>query len=79
MLKLKLAEFSRDPLEWPEWSCLFLSTVHAANIDGSLEMNHLKTMGTGKAKEVIAVLDYTGELYDIAWNTLLRTLGAYKW
>ena len=31
--KLKLAEFSGDPLEWPEWSQLFQATVHAANID----------------------------------------------
>ena len=54
--KLKLAEFSGDPLEWPEWSGLFLSTVHAANIDTSLKMNHLKTLVTGKAKEVIAGL-----------------------
>ena len=28
--KLKLAEFSGDPLEWPEWSQLFQATVHAA-------------------------------------------------
>ena len=45
--KLKLAEFSGDPLEWPEWSGLFISTVHAANIDTSLKMNHLKTLVTG--------------------------------
>ena len=70
--KLKLAEFSGDPLEWPEWSGLFLSTVHAANIDASLKMNHLKTLVTGKAKEVIAGLGYTGDMYDIAWNTFGR-------
>ena len=34
--KLKLAEFSGDPLEWPEWSQLFQATVHAANIDDSV-------------------------------------------
>ena len=68
--KLKLAEFSGDPLEWPEWSGLFLSTVHTADIDTSLKMNHLKTLVTGKAKEVIAGLGYTGDLYDVAWNTL---------
>ena len=47
--KLKLAEFSGDPLELPEWSQLFQATVHAANIDDSVKMNHLKTMVTGKA------------------------------
>ena len=73
--KLKLAEFSGDPLEWPEWSGLFLSTVHAANIDASLKMNHLKMLVTGKAKEVIAGLGYTGDMYDIAWNTMVAHFG----
>ena len=45
--KLKLAEFSGDPLEWPEWSQLFQATVHAANIDDSVKMNDLKTMWRG--------------------------------
>ena len=36
--KLKLADFSGDPLEWPEWSQLFQATVHAANIDDSVKM-----------------------------------------
>ena len=73
--KLKIAEFSGDPLEWPEWSGLFLSTVHAANIDTSLKMNHLKTLVTGKAKELIAGLGYTEDMYDIAWNTLVAHFG----
>ena len=73
--KLKLAEFSGDPLEWPEWSGLILSTVHAANIDTSLKMNHLKTLVTGKAKEVLAGLGYTGDMYDVAWNTLVAHFG----
>ena len=69
--KVKLTEFSGDPLEWPEWSGLFLSTVHAANIDASLKMTHIKVLVSGKAKEVIAGLGSTGEMYDIAWNTLV--------
>ena len=75
LLKLNLAEFSGDPLEWPEWSGLFLSTVHAANIDTSLKMNHLKTLVTGEAKEVIAGLGYAGDMYDFAWNTLVAHFG----
>ena len=66
--KLKLAEFSGDPLEWPEWSQLFQATVHAANMDDSVKMNHLKTMVTGKAKEAIAGLGYTAEMYNVAWK-----------
>ena len=70
--KLKLAEFSGDPLEWPEWSQLFQATVHAANIDDSVKMNHLKTKVTGKDKEAIAGLGYTAEMYDVAWKVLVR-------
>ena len=73
--KLKLAEFSGDPLEWPEWSQLFQATAHAANIDHSVKMNHLKTMVTGKAKEAIAGLGYTAEMYNVAWNVLVRNFG----
>ena len=73
--KLKLAEVLGDSLEWPEWSGFFLSTVHAANIDASLMMNHLKTLVIGKAKEFIAGLGYTGDMYDIAGNTLVAHFG----
>ena len=73
--KLKLAEFSGDPLEWPEWSQLFQATVHAANMDDSVKMNHLKTMVTGKAKEAIAGLGYTAEMYNVVWNVLVRNFG----
>ena len=73
--KLKLAEFSGDPLEWPEWSQLFQATVHTANIDDSVKMNHLKTMVTGRAKEAIAGFGYTAEMYNVAWNVLVRNFG----
>ena len=73
--KLKLAEFSGHTLEWREWSGLFLSTVNDANIDSSLKMNHLKTLVTGEAKEVIPGLGYTGDMYDVAWNTLVAHFG----
>ena len=73
--KLKLAEFSGDPLEWPEWSQLFQATVHAANMDDSVKMNHLKTMVTSKAKEAIAGLGYTAEMYNVAWNVLVQNFG----
>ena len=73
--KLKLAKFSGDPMEWPEWSQLFQATVHAANMDDSVKMNHLKTLVTGKAKEAIAGLGYTAEMYNVAWNVLVRNFG----
>ena len=73
--KLKLVEFSGNPLEWPEWSQLFQATVHAANMDERVMMNHLKTMVTGKSKEAIAGLGYSAEMYNVAWNVLVRTCG----
>ena len=73
--KLKLAEFSGDPLEWPEWSQLFQATVHAANMDENVKMNHLKTMVTGKVKEAIAGPGDTAEMYNVAWNVLVRNFG----
>ena len=33
--------------------------------------HHLKTLVTGIAKEVIAGLGYNGDMYDVAWNTLV--------
>ena len=75
MPKLKLAEFSGDPLQWPEWSLLFQATVHAANSNESVKMNHLKPMVTGKAKEAIAGLGYTAEMYNVTWNDLIRNFG----
>ena len=71
---LMLAELSGDPYEWPEWSGIFLYG-HAANIDTGLKMNHLKTLVTEKAKDAIAGLGYTGDRYDVAWNTLVDQFG----
>ena len=69
--KQKLSESSGDPLGWREWSQLFHVTIHAAKMDDSLKMNHLKTMVTGKTKEAISELEYTAELYNVAWNVLI--------
>ena len=43
-------------------------------MDDSLKMNHLKTMVPGKAKEAIAGLGYTAEMYNVTWNVLVRKL-----
>ena len=76
--KQKLAVISGDPLEWPEWSQLFQATVHAANMDDSVKMNQMKTMVKGKAKEAIAALGYTAEMYNVAWNVLVRNFGKHQ-
>ena len=54
------------------WSQLFQVTVHAANMDDSVKMNHLKTRVPGEAKEAIAGLRYTAEMYTVVWNVLVH-------
>ena len=44
-------------------------------MDDSVKMNHLKTMVTGEAKEAIAGLGYTAEMYNVAWNVPVRNIG----
>ena len=48
--KLRLKNFDGNPLEWPEWSSMFIATVDKRTIPDSEKMNHLKTLITGKAK-----------------------------
>ena len=73
--KLNFSEFSGDPLERPKWSQLFQATMQSANVNGSLKMNHSKTMVTTKSKVVIAGLGYTAEMCNVAWNVLVRKFG----
>ena len=73
--KLKMTEFAGDPLEWPEWSSLFIAVIHNAPINDNAKMSHLKTLVKGKAKAAIAGLGYSGALYHTAWDTLVRNFG----
>ena len=73
--KLKLSDFSGNLLEWPEWWQLFPATIHTANMDESLKMNHSKKMVTGNAKGANAGLGYTAEMYNVAFNVLVCTFG----
>ena len=38
-------------------------------------MNQLKTMVATKAKEAVAGLELTAEVYNVAWNVLVRNSG----
>ena len=49
--KLKLTEFSGDPLEWPEWSSLFGIVVHQKPISDTEKMQYLKTSLTQQYRE----------------------------
>ena len=61
MPKLKLTEFSGDPLEWPEWSGLF---------DVEDQPEDLKTSLTGQAKAAISGMGFSSQSYCHAWDIL---------
>ena len=48
--KLVLDNIPGDPLEEPEWSDQFLSTVDEAAGDDNVKMKRLETLLTGKVK-----------------------------
>ena len=68
--KLKLKSFDGNALDWPEWSSMFLATVHSQRIADSEKMSHLKTLLTGDAKSSISGMGYSGRFYDAAWRVL---------
>jgi hypothetical protein len=73
--KIVLAQFSGDPLEWPEWAGMFKATVDSSRLTDSEKMNYLKTLLTGKAKQAVAGMGYSGEMYHVAWSTLEKKFG----
>ena len=68
--KLRLKNFDGNPLEWPEWSSMFIATVDKRMIPDSKKRSHLKTLLTGKAKSAISEKGYSGQFYSAAWNIL---------
>ena len=73
--KLRLNNFDGNPLEWPEWSRMFIATVDKHTIPDSEKMSHLKTLLTGKAKSAISGMGYSGQFYSAAWNFLEKKFG----
>ena len=73
--KLKLREFDGNPLDWPEWSGMFLSKIHSSSISRDEKMSHLKTLLVGKAKRAVNGMGYSGTMYDQTWNKLQRKFG----
>ena len=73
--QLRLNNFDGNPLEWPEWSSMFIATVDKRMIPDSEKMSHLKTLLTGKAKSAISGMGYSGQFYSAAWNILERKFG----
>ena len=73
--KLKLTEFSGDPLEWPEWSGLFDVVVHQKPISDTEKMQYLKTGLTGQAKAAISGMGVSSQSYYHAWDILCEKYG----
>ena len=73
--KLKLNNFDGNPLEWPEWSSMFIATVDQQPIADSGKMSHLRTLVTGKASSAISRMGYSGQFYGAAWNFLEKNFG----
>ena len=73
--KLKLREFDGNPLDWPEWSGMFLATVDSSDISKDEKTSHLKNFLVGKAKRAVNGMGYASAMYDLAWNTLQRKFG----
>ena len=72
--KLKLNNFDGNPLEWPEWSSMFIATVDQRPIPDSEKMSHLKTLLTGNKRSAISGMGYAGQFYGAAWSILERKL-----
>ena len=73
--KLKLTEFSGDPLEWPEWSGLFDVDVHQKPISDTEKMQYLKNSLTGQAKAAISGMGFSSQSYYLAWDILCEKYG----
>ena len=73
--KLKLTEFSGDPLEWPEWSGVFDVVVHQKQITDTEKMQYLKTSLTGQAKDAISGMGFSSQSYYHGWDILCEKYG----
>ena len=51
--KLRLDTFDGDPLHWSDWSSMFKSIVHDANVSLNGKMQHLQNSLVGRAKSAI--------------------------
>ena len=73
--KLKLNNFDGNPLEWPEWSSMFIAIVYQRPIPNSMKVSHLKTLLTSKAMSAISGMGYFEQFYGAAWRILERMFG----
>ena len=70
-----LREYDGDPLGWPEWIGMFLSTVDGSTKSADEKLTHLKRMLTGPARRALVGMGYSGVMFDTAWKILGRKFG----
>ena len=73
--KLKVPEFSGDPLEWPSFISLFKCLVHDQPITDTQRMTYLQESLTGDAKDAIGGMLNHGHLYKTALLELEEQFG----
>ena len=73
--KLRLSKFDGDPLHWSDWSSMFKSIVHDANLSLNGKMQHLQNSVIGKAKSAIEGYGYSGDSYYEALKELETRFG----
>ena len=73
--KLRLNKFDGDPLHWPDWSSMFKSIFHDANLSLNGKMQHLQNSVIGRAKSAIEGYGYSGYSYYEALKELESRFG----
>ena len=73
--KLVLDKCDGDLLEWPERSGQFLATVDESAIWDRNKMKFLKSLLNGKAKAAIEGMGFSGQMYQVAWQTSEHDFG----
>ena len=73
--KLRLDKFDGDPLHWSDWSSMFKSIVHDANVSLNGKMQHLQNSVVGRAKSAIEGYGYNGDSYYEALKELESRFG----
>ena len=74
--KPELDVFSGDPLKWPEWKSIFVSTCCKPSVSLDHRMRYLKLFTSGKAKATIVGFGYLGVHFDQAIASLQKRFGA---
>ena len=75
LLRLKSSSIDGSPLKKPEYSNVFVATVHILVIPTSEKMSHLGILFTATARGVIANFGYSGGLYGETCALLEREIG----